>query len=371
LKEYSRRTALEGNFRDAKASRELETAVKEEITNRGNVKSRDGEVADDPAKRRENFKAFWAKEREKFDRTTEAKRSEITQRQAHEMRVFERIWREEKPQQYRKPSGQLLSMKRIEKSLILMGEIDEADSAHARANQQIKLEAAIAQEKLATEYELEKSRRLAKHEQELKVFDDARATERLVLESDYERGLKHLKNREAVVESKNSGPAPRNRPNSELASLPTSLSRLSDSRPTTLLPPLIAPNDRRYVSTKQKARTDLARKQEEFQRRNAEEIMAQYQVDLEEAEERERQEQSPRPERRKKKRRVKRYGESNESSFIPPEGEEGDAQVEDQPKEEEKPSEEVVVNGDEGDQSGENIVLDAAGVLVEGLEETV
>jgi hypothetical protein len=52
----------------------------------------------------------------------------------------------------------------------------------------------------------------------------------------------------------------------------------------TLLPPLIPPNDPSYVNSKQKEKTELARRQDAYQRQNAFDILAQYQVDALEAE---------------------------------------------------------------------------------------
>jgi hypothetical protein len=163
--------------------------------------------------------------------------------------------------------------------LVLAGQIDEASEAHQRANQQISLETHLAQERLSTEYALEKSRLKQRHAHEKQVFEDARSVEKLLLESDYQRELSQVKNRATVINQRCLEVAGKKHIDSDVAPRPATLRQDNELKQGTLLPPLVPPNDRDYLNARYKEKAELARRQDEYQRQNADEILAQYQAD--------------------------------------------------------------------------------------------
>jgi hypothetical protein len=272
LREYSHQCALGEDYSEAKRAQILCEHTKEELARRATCPPHLTELHETAAQRRQDFEATWSQNRQNYDKETDRKRSELFERQAHERRVFDRVWNEDKPHWYRKPSARLLQFKKIEQSLAITGQIDQASAVHDRADEISQAEMVAAQAVLDNDYQQSYERLLDQQQQARELFERRREHGRQLLESEYRRLDSYVTNRESVVQLRTLRQKPRR---DECAVSPATI-RNPTERGGTLLPPLTPPNDRRYVQQKKTQRADRARIQEDYQRRNAEAILSQF-----------------------------------------------------------------------------------------------
>ncbi|OHS93538.1 hypothetical protein TRFO_11754 [Tritrichomonas foetus] len=276
LREYTQRCALNEDYKTAKKSRDLANDVRSELTKRGTFQDSLQDQKDETDARIRNFEDTWKSKRDLFNQETENKKAELEKRQAHDRRRFERVWNKEMPHKYRKPSSQLLQMKQIEKSLAIAGKIDEADVIHDRAEILSRKEMILAQEQLSRDYEMAKYKLLRKQAEERQNFVETRDHERNLMECQYIEDRRRLDNRDNVVTNRCRKLANKTQISDSVKGLPATLPRDKGTPLGTLLPPLIPPNDPNYVEYKKRKKEAYARKQREYQQKNAEETIALY-----------------------------------------------------------------------------------------------
>lgn len=276
LREHSQKSALDEDYKEAKRARDLALQVRSELTTRGTYRNNIESLRDETSERRRQFEDSWQEKRDTYEQETNKKRQDLSDKQAHDLRVFEKTWRERMPHKYRKPSARLLQMKQIEKSLALTGEIDQADFIHEQAQALTEAEQAAAQTQLSADYEQAYAKLLQKQEEETQLLEDTREHGRQLLEREYKRECGYMQNRESVVHTRCTNVAGKTHLSPTVASKPTSLPKGHGTALGTLLPPLIPPNDPEYVRQKKERKAAVAKQQREYQKRNAEQIMKQY-----------------------------------------------------------------------------------------------
>ena len=185
---------------------------------------------------------------EKFDQETATKQAVIQTNQNKEMEEFEKKWREEMPDKYRRVSKQLVELRETAKTLAMAGHYDEAAARKTEADQLEVEEHKEAQNQLRHDYRIAKSKLLNKQQGELKKFNESRLEKRDLFVADIRALEENEKNREFVLKSKpfsNKRSALRDSQNeSHQAVLSRSLPRKNRQIKENKLPPLKPPNDK-------------------------------------------------------------------------------------------------------------------------------
>ena len=262
LREHSQSCALQENYKDAKKSRDLANDVREELKKRETVKKtvqdRQGEIAEMNNK----FEESWKNKKQEYNEETKKKHEELKEQQAHQLRTFERVWKEEMPHKYRKPSNELLQLRQIEKSLAISGNIDEADDVHRKADILQNQEALKAQNKLVVDYQKAKRRLLRNHKKEEQQFLDERERYRQILDYKYDLEKEKLDNRTNVV-NKRYIAASKEVVKENIAAYPTKLPQ-DRKQLGTLLPPLVPPNNPQYVEIRKRRMEEITKLQTDY-----------------------------------------------------------------------------------------------------------
>lgn len=276
LREYTQSCALNEDYKTSKKSRDLANLVRQDLTKRGTKRYSIQEQKDEIEARINNFEEKWSQKREDFSKETEKRMNDLNDRQKHELRRFERIWKEEMPHKYRKPSARLLQLKQIEKNLAMTGEIDEADRIHGISEVRMKYEMEEAQNQLSIDYEAAKAKLFQKQYEEKQKFLELRNHENNLLEASYRDEKAKFNNRNFVITSRCHKVASKTHVSRSVNSLPTTLPRDKGIPLGTLLPPLIPPNDPNYMENKRRKREEIARKKREYQKKNADNVLTHY-----------------------------------------------------------------------------------------------
>ncbi|OHT08275.1 hypothetical protein TRFO_04876 [Tritrichomonas foetus] len=264
IREYTQWCALQENYRESRRSRDLGINVRAELTRRGTFTKSLDDQKNEVEEKKAKFEEEWAEKKKKFNEETESKLNELRELHAHEARKFERIWTEEMPHRYRKPSNNLLQLKQIEKSLAIAGNIDEADKVHRKAEQLSNQEALKAQETLVVDYRKAKRRLLNKQKYEENNLKDERERYRLVLENKYMVEKSKVDNRNNVVNKRATKLANKQILMDSVATWPTQLPQEKGKQLGTLLPPLVPPNEPRYIELRKRRKEELSKLQDDY-----------------------------------------------------------------------------------------------------------
>jgi hypothetical protein len=183
--------------------------------------------------------------------------ADMTERHESERAHFEEFWRDEKPREYRRPTGRYLELKAKEKALAAAGEIDEAERTYREAERTAKAAAELAQERLDRDYRCALQRLIEKQQSELDVFNRRAFHQRDVLLSErekYERYGKYRADVVALLRTKASKPKLSDEMKIQPAKRPRSrgISGL-------LLPDLIPPNDPERQRRRQERHAQLVK----------------------------------------------------------------------------------------------------------------
>jgi hypothetical protein len=170
----------------------------------------------------------------------------------------------------------LLQFQYIEKSLVVSGEIDEAKEMHGHLEQRRQREIDDSQEQLWCDYESSRAKLCEKQRMEVEAFENAWDHERKLLEAARDKDLERVTNRENVIGSMETHWRCRT-DGFWVKTKPTMVPRTGGMPVGSILPPLIPPNDPHFLEKKRQQRKDKAKRSGQFQKRNAEEILAQYQ----------------------------------------------------------------------------------------------
>ena len=277
LREYEAKLAREENYPEASIIRELGNEAREVLLGRASegaggaseIQAREASMQSRQAQSKVESEKAWQEKIEKYKQETEEKRGKLEELHAQQLERFEKKWQEEKPSEYRKPSAKLLQLKYMEKNIAKRRDYSEAEVIHAEAERLIRQESESAQKALVLDYKNAKERLLKRQETELQQFEYARGEGLKMLENQFKEAKDKAERRDQVITF-------------QKASVNTramKLAAMSASQPTPvkkrdlkseLLPPLIPPNDPKFVEEEErkaraenKRRLDLQRKKEE------------------------------------------------------------------------------------------------------------
>ena len=281
LREYVIEKGGKEDYVEAQRAQELSKAVMAEIDRRGN--RRGGASSEtDVSEQSRNFEQAWKARFTRFDNETKSRRRTLEDSQERERQLFEKKWREEMPNRYRKPSMKLIQLKKVEKTLAATADFERAREAHEDVERQMQMEMEEAQNKLVKDYEAAKRRLEAKQKQLTDAFESQRELDRNLMKTHYLAEKKAVANRRKVVESKRREEArtsySRSRDMGTLPMYPAGCYRNALSG-LVQLPPLVAPNDPDYRAEQDKRKREQQRKQQEYQKKNADSISQQYGYD--------------------------------------------------------------------------------------------
>ena len=206
LREYSSYCSMNRRYDEAKASDELFDQVQEELVKRSVPKSNSEEIND-------AFRVQKQQEIDKldleiidFDEETQDKKIVLLKRQMDESDSFEKLWREEKPPKYRKPSKKLLYLLASEKRCARNRRYDEAKLYQQEAEELAAKETHLSQKKLNYDYKVAKEKFIQKQDEELRKFEETREEHRSLLLKKRRKILETLAKRENIIRERASQP---------------------------------------------------------------------------------------------------------------------------------------------------------------------
>lgn len=274
LREYTQYCAVEGNYAEARRSEYIGSRAKSVLEKRTTKIKPTNKIVEDQKESKSNFEQRWHNKFIEYENETNEKRDKLQKKQAHETRVFERIWAQEMPQKYRKPSQRLLQLMQIEKSLAISGEIDHADYIHSQVVKQTQIEMENAQSNLIHDYQTAKAKHLEKQYIEMNRFEQLRNHGKDLLDADYRADMLRVSHRDHVVQMHVRESILKAKKDQTPPTRSAGVPKNRDSTITSLLPRLIAPNDPSIIRNEKIRRKQIYGKQQEFQRRTIETLQA-------------------------------------------------------------------------------------------------
>jgi hypothetical protein len=227
------------------------------------------------------FEEDWEARFRKHDSLREAKMAALLDRQRADRAHFEKVWTFEMPRRYRKPSSQLLQLRKQEKALALCGDFDGAKAVHEQVLDLQQREWQGHQSLLVADYGKALAQLEAKQQAQIELLEDTRAHERDILGDQYEKAKCAVINRQIVVATKimeaEKGYRMTNREKPPIGresrfALSADRSGVED----VLLEPLTAPNEPTFREAYQKRKREIEQRKREFHQKNATATLAKY-----------------------------------------------------------------------------------------------
>lgn len=126
----------------------------------------------------------------------------LLQRQDEELNTFERKWNDPNfIQKYAKPSSTLLSMKNVERSMVLTKMFDRAEIVHNKVKELEKVESRQAQEVAENEMEREKQKILSRQASEIQAYELHCTRQIEIIERNHESSRLKTKGKIAKLEA--------------------------------------------------------------------------------------------------------------------------------------------------------------------------
>jgi hypothetical protein len=301
LRQYSLQKALEQQYDDAQLARELSDSVLSAINDRIPPPEEGPNLANLAEAEKNQFEGRWNRQLQEYDDESQLRREQLDVRQTEERQKFENLWMEEMPRRYRKPSTQLLQLRKIEKSLAVSGSFEKAKKVHSDVEQLAQIEMTNAQAILIHDYEIAQKKLRQKQEQEMELFETTRLHERSLLLAKYDSEKVAIEHRELVVQVRTQNPR---KIKNNLATGNPPFAYKAKSRTGTedvLLPPLRPPNDPEMMEEQKNWKRDQERRKLGMQKKNAEVVLLKYSVDPEKVLER----------KERRRRRILKVTETN------------------------------------------------------------
>ena len=283
LREYEQKLAREENYPEASVIRELGDEAREELLGRASeeaggasqIQAREASIQGRQAQQKVESEREWEEKIEKYKQETTEKREKMEELHEQQRERFEKKWQESKPSQYRKPSARLLQLKYVEKNMAKHRNYDEAEAIHAEADKLMRQECEMAQKALVSDYKSAKEKLLKRQELERQQFEYARGEGLKMLENQFKESRDKAERRDQVITAQKAS----------VNSRAMKLAAMSASQPTPvkkrglrqeLLPPLIPPNDPKFVEEEErKARAENKRRLE-LQRKKEGEVTSRW-----------------------------------------------------------------------------------------------
>ena len=274
LREYAHQCGGRADYDEAQRAIVLSNRIGDEMKMRGS--GGEGSVAFDSGDNSELARK-WRKEFNEYDAETRKRLGEVDERHRMQRQEFERVWREDMPRKYRKPSTHLLQVKKIERSFAVSAQFEEAKRVHAEAAAIAAQERDQQQANLNRDYAVAKSKLEDKQRMERSQVEQARRDGRRILNVRYQQSKETAQNRSFVVEDrkketlKGSRMADRSRTSLGNAYV-TAYERSSTE--DVLLDPLLPPNDPEMLEMERRRRLDVNKKKKDYHNQHAAATMA-------------------------------------------------------------------------------------------------
>jgi hypothetical protein len=175
LRQYSIQKALEQQYDDAQSARELSDSVLAAINDRAPPPDEGPDLANLAEEEKNQFEGRWNRQLQEHDEESKVKREQLDARHVEERAKFENLWMVEMPRRYRKPSPQLLQLRKIEKSLAVSGNFQKAKKVHCEVEQLAQMRILIHDDEVAHK------KLMQKQQQEIELFETTRLHERSLL----------------------------------------------------------------------------------------------------------------------------------------------------------------------------------------------
>ncbi|OHT05270.1 hypothetical protein TRFO_27023 [Tritrichomonas foetus] len=283
LREYAYQKGSEEDYDEAQKAFQLSENILAELKNRNPNEDREGEIGQKFTSRQNNFEEEWQMKFDDYDENTAVRQKDLDETHEEQRTSFERLWNEDMPRRYRKPSQRLLQIKKIEKSLALSCEFERAKQIHLEAEKLAEEELQLAQANLNRDYEIALQRLLKKQEEEKQSLLETRAHLRNILMSRYEEEKSAVNNRSLVVSTRQQeaqkGYRTSKRRNEPIGTGGTFSGNADRKLHDVLLPPLRPPNDPGFLEEDKKRKRELQKKKLAYQKNNAKATLAKYTVD--------------------------------------------------------------------------------------------
>jgi hypothetical protein len=279
LRQYSIQKGLEQRYDDAQRAHFLSDAVLSEINRRAPIAPSGPDLVNLADQERIEFESKWNRQIQDCDEKCQARRAQLDERQADERRRFEVMWMEEMPRKYRKPSPQLLQLRKIEKSLAVSGDFEQAKKIHADAEALARIEMENAQSMLIRDYEIAHHKMMQKQQQENELFEATRKEEKAVLLAQYDSEKVAIEHRDLVVQVRTQN-VKKVKNERGVGKRPIAFQAHSRTgAENVLLPPLKPPNDPMMLEEQNRRKKDEERRKLAMQKKHAEDVLLKYSVD--------------------------------------------------------------------------------------------
>ena len=265
LRLYSADSILKRDYDEAESADELAFEVKEVIQERENQVPR-GLPENGEADVHNHLDKYIA-ELDQFDEQTVHKREELEKKQEEELQSFENKWKVEYPKKYRKPSAKLLLMIENERKVGFQGNYKMAREMKAKTDEQRRIEAEAAQERLNNDYIAARERFLEKQLKEREQFDQTRAENRQLLVSKQEQEFKNTINRTRVLSIKEHQQGRMRRSALYQENKASAAQLLKQQNNELLLPPLTPPDYKTIKKKEAEKNKELNKKHKETEER--------------------------------------------------------------------------------------------------------
>jgi hypothetical protein len=273
LREYSFSLAMSEDYDEARRASDLMWSVRQELQNREppspTSTPQELEISAD------NMEREWCERFSNYDNETTARRNHLVTNNSSSLDRFERLWQDEIPRRYRKPSGRYLQLKQQERALAVIRDFDRAALLHRECEALRAEEARAAQAQLIYDYREARSRLIAKQQQDLEQYDACRERIRDCMVAQYQRACDVLTLTQTAARIRQARRVQHALSIELSASIETSVQSKAKLRDP-LLPPLMPPNHPQFVEDEQRRREESKRQAIEYSRWNAERTLAKY-----------------------------------------------------------------------------------------------
>lgn len=278
LREYSHQCGARADYDEAQRSLVLSNSVCDVL--RARERGEDGASAGDTQSG--NVTAEWRKKFNEYDAETKKRLDEVDERHKKQREEFERLWREDMPRRYRKPSQKLLQVKRIEKSLAVSSQFEEAKRVHAEAAAIAAQEREQQQANLNRDYAAAKAKLEEKQKGERNQMEQTRRDGRRLLNVRAQQDKATAQNRSFVVGEKKKeilkGSRMADRARSSLNGNAYVTAYERSSTEDVLLDPLMPPNDPEMLEQERKRKKEMNKKKRDYHHHHAAATLAKLTV---------------------------------------------------------------------------------------------
>ena len=186
LKVYTLSEASKENYEEARKSEKLTQVLNNYIYHSTHDKTKSTSPRTQFEEEYKQKQEEWKQQLKDYDEETQKKNEQLDKQHEQELDEFNEKWGEGDFYQYRKPSGKLLNLWRMEKFLAKQKFLDEAERIHNEAEELSKVEAEQAKKNLDRDYQIQLQRLKEKQANEKVQLNDEREAERkfiLILQS--------------------------------------------------------------------------------------------------------------------------------------------------------------------------------------------